>query len=223
MMSGGRVITTAPSSGGMNFACAFGGVRGGSMRERDKPSARAGVIRRMQVSKMRTVRFMANTLTSMCMPRAAPREIEAPAPAPAPKAAAAGVSRRVLIVDDNLDAAETLAMMLELLGQQTRQAHEGVGALQAAVEYQPELVFMDIGLPGMSGHEIASRMRRELGMTDAYIVALSGYGSEEDRRRSLHAGFDSHLVKPLDPSTLPSILAACERRRGTPANAMITP
>jgi two-component system CheB/CheR fusion protein len=82
---------------------------------------------------------------------------------------------------------------------------------------------MDIGLPGLSGHEIASRMRRDLGMTDTYIVALSGYGTEEDRRKSLYAGFDSHLVKPLDPATLPSILAACERRKGTPVNAMIEP
>jgi CheY-like chemotaxis protein len=141
----------------------------------------------------------------------------------APKAAQANGSKRVLIVDDNIDAAETLAMMLELLGQQTRQAHEGDGALKAAVEYKPELIFMDIGLPGLSGHEIASRMRGELGMTDTYIVALSGYGTEEDRRKSLYAGFDSHLVKPLDPSTLPSILAAAERRKGTPVDAMIAP
>lgn len=125
--------------------------------------------------------------------------------------AAAG-GKRVLIVDDNLDAAETLAMMLELLGQQTRQAHEGNGALKAAQEYNPEVIFMDIGLPGLSGHEVVTRMRRELGMTDAYIIALSGYGTEEDRRKSFHAGFDTHLVKPLDPSALPAILASAERR-----------
>lgn len=126
--------------------------------------------------------------------------------------AAATGGKRVLIVDDNLDAAETLAMMLELLGQQTRQAHEGNGALKAAQEYNPEVVFMDIGLPGLSGHEVVARMRRELGMTDAYIIALSGYGTEEDRRKSFHAGFDTHLVKPLDPSALPGILASAERR-----------
>ena len=157
------------------------------------------------------------------LPRAARHDLETPAPVAAPQEAKANGSKRVLIVDDNLDAAETLAMMLELLGQQTRQAHEGDGALKAAVEYKPELIFMDIGLPGLSGHEIASRMRRDLGMTDTYIVALSGYGTEEDRRKSLYAGFDSHLVKPLDPATLPSILAACERRKETPANAMIAP
>jgi CheY-like chemotaxis protein len=131
----------------------------------------------------------------------------------AAKADALGASaKRVLIVDDNLDAAETLAMMLELLGQQTRQAHEGNGALKAALEYNPDVIFMDIGLPGLSGHEVVTRMRRELGMTDAYIIALSGYGTEEDRRKSFHAGFDTHLVKPLDPSALPGILASAERR-----------
>jgi CheY-like chemotaxis protein len=129
-------------------------------------------------------------------------------------------ARRVLVVDDNVDAAETLAMMLELLGQTTRQAHEGNSALRTATEFKPDIVFMDIGLPGQSGHEIASRMRSELGMTDTYIVALSGYGTEEDRRKSLYAGFDSHYVKPLDPSNLPAILAAADRRRGG-ADAMI--
>jgi CheY-like chemotaxis protein len=127
-------------------------------------------------------------------------------------AAATTAGKRVLIVDDNLDAAETLAMMLEMLGQQTRQAHEGNGALRVAQEYNPDVIFMDIGLPGLSGHEVVTRMRRELGMTDAYIIALSGYGTEEDRRKSFHAGFDTHLVKPLDPSALPGILASAERR-----------
>jgi len=151
--------------------------------------------------------------------------IEEPArEAPQPhKAAQSAPGKRVLIVDDNVDAAETLAMMLELLGQQTRQAHEGVGAIKAAQEYQPELIFMDIGLPGLSGHEVASRLRGELGMRDTFLVALSGYGTEEDRRKSMRAGFDSHLVKPLDPSTLPDILAMAERGRERPASAIISP
>jgi signal transduction histidine kinase/DNA-binding response OmpR family regulator len=130
--------------------------------------------------------------------------------------------KRVLIVDDNIDAAETLAMMLELLGQQTRQAHEGMGAIQAAREYNPELIFMDIGLPGLSGHEVAAKLRGELGMRDTFIVALSGYGTDEDRRKSMRAGFDSHLVKPLDPSTLPEILAQAERRRASSGSAIIS-
>jgi CheY-like chemotaxis protein len=108
----------------------------------------------------------------------------------------------VLIVDDNLDAAETLEMMLQLLGQETRQEHDGTSALKAAEEYRPEVVFLDIGLPGLSGHEVASRIRRDLRMDDVYLIALSGYGTEEDRRKSFYAGFDSHLVKPLDPAAL---------------------
>jgi len=148
------------------------------------------------------------------LPRAVSRpEPAAAQPAPAAKVGAVPGSRRVLIVDDNIDAAETLGMMLEILGQQTRKAHDGNAAIQAAAEYQPEIIFMDIGLPGISGHEAATRIRRDLGMTSVYMVALSGYGTEEDRRKSLHAGFDTHLVKPLDPSTLPGILATVEERK----------
>src|SRR5262249_7782298 len=106
----------------------------------------------------------------------------------------------------------TLAMMLDLLGQKTRQAHDGTSALSMVSEYQPDLVFMDIGMPGLSGLEVASRIRRDLGMSGTYLIALSGYGTEADRRKSLYAGFDKHFVKPLDPSSLPSILAAAERR-----------
>jgi signal transduction histidine kinase/ActR/RegA family two-component response regulator len=147
-------------------------------------------------------------------PRAGRHDIEEPVAAPAVGGSHAPqeLTRRVLIVDDNLDAAETLAMMLQLLGQETHQAHEGNRALEAAREFKPEVIFMDIGLPGLSGHEVVTRMRGELGMTETYIVALSGYGTEEDRRKSLTAGFDTHIVKPLDPSTLPAILAAVGRR-----------
>ncbi len=123
-------------------------------------------------------------------------------------------ARRILIVDDNIDAAETLAMMLEILGQETRQAHDGNAALQAAKDYQPEIIFMDIGLPGLSGHEVAVRVRKDLGMSSTYLIALSGYGTDEDRRKSMHAGFDLHLVKPLDPAALPGLLAAGGRRAG---------
>src|SRR6185437_10395771 len=124
-------------------------------------------------------------------PRAGRHDVREAAPAAAVRhdpAAHGSSSRRVLIVDDNLDAAETLAMMLELLGQETHQAHEGTGALAAARDFKPEVIFMDIGLPGLTGHEVVTRMRGELGMSDTYIIALSGYGTEEDRRKSLTAG-----------------------------------
>jgi signal transduction histidine kinase/DNA-binding response OmpR family regulator len=147
---------------------------------------------------------------SVRLPRAARADLQAAAES-TKEMETACESRRVLVVDDNLDAAETLAMMLEILGQTTSQAHDGNAALKVAAEFKPEVVFMDIGLPGLSGHEAAVRMRKDLGMTDVYIVALSGYGTEEDRRKSLHAGFDNHLVKPLDPSQLPKILASARR------------
>jgi signal transduction histidine kinase/DNA-binding response OmpR family regulator len=149
---------------------------------------------------------------SIRMPRAVRSDVTV-ASAPEPEAPAQETAaKRVLIVDDNLDAAETLDMMLQLLGQETRQEHDGASALKAAAEYRPEVVFLDIGLPGLSGHEVASRIRRDLGMEDVYLIALSGYGTEEDRRKSFYAGFDSHLVKPLDPAALPGILAAAQRR-----------
>jgi signal transduction histidine kinase len=142
-----------------------------------------------------------------------PTAAETPEPSPKEEQALSG-GRRILIVDDNIDAAETLAMMLEILGQQTRQAHDGREALTVAREYQPDLVFMDIGLPGISGLEACEKMRKELGMRETYLVALSGYGTEEDRRRSLEAGFDDHLVKPLDPGALPGILGGLESGAG---------
>jgi len=148
------------------------------------------------------------------LPRAVHGDAVAAAPSAGEQQASEEGARRILIVDDNVDAAETLAMMLDILGQQTRQAHDGHTAVSVAEEYQPELVFMDIGLPGLSGHEAASRIRKDLGMTDVYMIALSGYGTEEDRRKSLYAGFDAHLVKPLDPSALPAILASAGRRKG---------
>jgi CheY-like chemotaxis protein len=119
---------------------------------------------------------------------------------------------RVLVVDDNQDAAAVLAMMLEDLGQETRQAHDGNDAVAVALQYRPDIIIMDIGLPGISGHEVASRLRKDHGMAEACMVALSGYGSEEDLRKSLEAGFDRHLVKPLDPALLPGLLAAARAR-----------
>ncbi|HUJ01988.1 MAG TPA: response regulator [Usitatibacter sp.] len=146
------------------------------------------------------------------LPRAARHDLPAQtAPSGAQATQGEEGGRRVLIVDDNVDAAETLAMMLGLLGHDTRQAHDGPDALRVAQAYRPDLIFMDIGLPGLTGYEVVARMRGELGMTDAYIVALSGYGTEEDRRKSFESGFDTHLVKPLDPSQLPQLLSGAAR------------
>ena len=133
---------------------------------------------------------------------------------PAAGAATEGISpgarqpRRILVVDDNVDAAETLAMLLELGGNTTRLAHDGRAALEVVSEFRPELVFLDIGLPGMNGYEVAARVRADPAITQPVLVALTGWGSEEDRKQAHIAGFDRHLVKPIDSAKLEAILAA---------------
>jgi CheY-like chemotaxis protein len=120
---------------------------------------------------------------------------------------AAVPSRRILVVDDNADQAGSMGMLLRLAGHEVRVAHDGPSALEVAGEFRPEVVLLDIGLPGINGYEVARRMRGELGMADALIVALSGYGGEDDRRKSAEAGFNAHLVKPADPGALQDLLA----------------
>jgi signal transduction histidine kinase/CheY-like chemotaxis protein len=119
-----------------------------------------------------------------------------------PVAAAAPVgtdrSLRILVVDDNKDAAETMAMLQELRGHVTKVAHQGAEAVAIAAGFQPEVVLLDIGLPGMDGFEVARRLRSMLETRDAFLVALTGYGTEEDRKLAKVAGFDEHLAKPAD-------------------------
>ncbi len=137
--------------------------------------------------------------------------VEEPEPAreapPGRPQAAAGPSRRVLVVDDNRDAADSLAILLRLTGHEVRTAYDGPAALREARAWRPEVVLLDIGLPGMSGHEVARRLREERPAEELLIVALTGYGQEEDRRRSQEAGFDLHFVKPVDPNALRDLLA----------------
>ena len=111
---------------------------------------------------------------------------------------AARQSSRVLVVDDNRDTAAGLSKLLKLLGHDVRVAYDGPTAVELARTHRPEVVLLDIGLPGMDGYEVAKRLRGEEGCRGAMIVAASGYGQEEDRRRSREAGFDHHLVKPVD-------------------------
>jgi two-component system CheB/CheR fusion protein len=115
--------------------------------------------------------------------------------------------RRVLIVDDNVDSAVSLAMLLQLQRHEVNVAHDGQEALEAVQRYRPEIVFIDIGLPGMDGHEVARRLRREHGREKLVLVAMTGYGQDEDRRKSQEAGFDAHIVKPVDLSELQTFLA----------------
>src|SRR5262249_19171361 len=121
---------------------------------------------------------------------------------------------RVLVVDDNIDAADSLAMLLRLWGHQVQTAHDGPSALRLAEEEHPDVVFLDIGLPGMNGYEVAKRLRTDLGLHDALLIALTGYGQEEDRRRSMDTGLNYHLTKPVEPEALQALLA-----RGVPAQS----
>ncbi len=122
--------------------------------------------------------------------------------------AQASVARRILVVDDNVDAAESVAMILRLSGHEVRLAHNGPEALKMAEQYQPEALMLDIGLPGMNGYEVAKRLRQHPKFRQTLLIAVTGYGQEEDRRKSLDAGFNQHLVKPVDPATLQTLLAS---------------
>jgi CheY-like chemotaxis protein len=114
---------------------------------------------------------------------------------------------RILVVDDNVDTARGMARLLKLLGHEVATAHSGQEAIEVARAHQQDFILLDIGLPGMSGYEVASQLRKEECCREAVIVAISGYGQEEDRRRSKEAGFDFHLVKPLDHDALLTLLA----------------
>jgi CheY-like chemotaxis protein len=112
---------------------------------------------------------------------------------------------RILIVDDNADAAESLAVLMRLDGHQTRTAGDGPTALQVANAFRPDVVLLDIGLPGMDGYEVARKLR-ENPADHLLVAAVTGYGQEEDRQRSREAGIDEHLTKPIDPDVLRRLL-----------------
>ncbi|MFD0666414.1 ATP-binding protein [Ramlibacter sp. MAHUQ-53] len=149
------------------------------------------------------------------LPLAAPPAAAAPAPATGAAGAGAGTGRRILVVDDNVDGAESLAMMLSLSGHEVRTCHDGPAALALAPGWRPEVVLLDIGLPGLSGYEVAQRLRAGPLGTAALLVAVTGWGAEDDQRRAAEAGFDHHLTKPVDIAALESVLA----RRRQPAGA----
>jgi len=123
------------------------------------------------------------------------------------------VRRRVLIVDDNRDAAASLALLLKLLGSEAQTANDGPSALQTAEIYRPDLVLLDLGMPGMSGFDVARHLRQHPELCKVTLIALTGWGQEDDRRRTQEAGFDNHLVKPVDLVALSSLIA------GVPASS----
>ena len=120
--------------------------------------------------------------------------------------------RRLMVVDDNKDAAESMSMLFELWGHEVICAYDGRSALDTAARYRPDAVFLDIGLPGMDGYEIAERLRELPESASTVLVAITGYGQDEDRRRSREAGIDHHLVKPVAPETLHKLLDSLGRR-----------
>ena len=115
-------------------------------------------------------------------------------------------SKRILVVDDNPAQAKSLAMLLSLRGHEVKVAQDGPAALEAAAGFEPEVVILDIGLPGMNGYELARHLRHDLGLDETLLIALTGYGTDEDRRCTKEAGFDAHLVKPLAPGVLEALL-----------------
>ena len=123
-----------------------------------------------------------------------------------------GSSLRVLVVDDIVDTAQTLAMLLEMSGHDLRTAYTGPNALKAALDYRPNVVLLDIGLPGLNGYEVAKRIRQQPVLHNILLVAMTGYGQETDRQLSRESGFDHHLVKPVDFDKLKEILATISEK-----------
>ncbi len=141
-----------------------------------------------------------------CLPAARDAAPASARPAPAEESAAPAPPRRILVVDDNADAADSLALLLRLGGHDVRTAYDGPAALDVAGIFRPEVVLLDIGLPRMDGFEVARRLRAEHPDESMLLVALTGYGQEEDRRQACDAGFDHHFRKPLEIDALKALL-----------------
>src|SRR5215208_6089279 len=114
---------------------------------------------------------------------------------------------RILVVDDNHDSALSLAMMLSIMGHETRTAHDGESAVDCAESFLPEVVLLDIGLPKLNGYEVAQRIREQSWGAAMFLIAVTGWGREEDRQRSSEVGLNVHMVKPVEPAVLEKLLA----------------
>ena len=118
---------------------------------------------------------------------------------------------RILVVDDNHDSALSLAMMLSIMGHETRTAHDGESAVETAESFLPDVVLLDIGLPKLNGYEVAQRIREESWGASMFLIAVTGWGQEEDRQRSSEVGLNVHMVKPVEPAVLEKLLAGLKR------------
>ena len=132
---------------------------------------------------------------------ATPRDTAAATPEPR-------IDCRVLVIDDNRDAANVMAMLVHELGGECRTAYDGEGGLRALSDYRPKVILLDIGMPGLDGYETCRRIRRDVG-DDVVVVALTGFGQEQDKEQAIRAGFNAHLTKPADPAALASLLRQC--------------
>jgi CheY-like chemotaxis protein len=132
-------------------------------------------------------------------PLGPPMTLEPPAPHT--------ITRRVLVADDNRDAAESLSMLLRLMGNEVRTVHDGMEAVEEAADFRPDVILLDIGMPRLNGYDAARLIREQRWSEGTMIVALTGWGQEEDKRRASDAGFDRHFTKPLDPAQLQRLIS----------------
>jgi two-component system CheB/CheR fusion protein len=147
------------------------------------------------------------------LPLAAPPAARDVTPAPPPR------SRRVLIIEDNVDAAESLRLALAMEGHEVEVAHDGSDGLDRAREFGPDVVLCDVGLPQMDGYLVAKAFRADPGLREAFLVALTGYGLPEDERRAADAGFDTHLIKPAAIEQIQEVIGRAPQRGATPSAA----
>ena len=124
-------------------------------------------------------------------------------------------SLKILVADDNVDAAEILSMLLEVHGHVTAVVHDGHSALNRARQFQPDVTFLDIGMPGLNGYEVARMVRQTSGTDQTVLVALTGWGADHDQDQARQAGFNHHLTKPADIAAIDALLAAHSARAAT--------
>ena len=145
------------------------------------------------------------------LPCVVPNESDDFAQRAAPQVSPAAAGHRVLLADDNVDFAESLAMILQISGHEVRVVHDGATAVEIADAFVPDFAFLDIGLPRINGYEVAKRLRASEITRDAALVAVTGWGQEDDKRRAREAGFDLHMVKPVEPDQILEVLASFKR------------
>ena len=158
------------------------------------------------------------TVRLPCLPRSA-----AALPTPATEARVETAGFRILLADDNVDFAESLSILLEASGHEVAVTHDGIQALETAPGFKPDLCFLDIGLPRLHGYDLARRLRELPATRGAYMVAISGWGQPEDKRRSREAGFDDHLAKPVEFDRIQELLDEFAARRSAPGMAEKAP